>query len=160
KTALLQWFADHAQAAGSRVVRATGVEFEAELPYGCLSDIVSGLSDRADRLDEHHRRSLERAVGLDSTGPPGLVLYVAALALLRATGRVRPLVLVVDDAHWIDQCSLDILLFCARRLHRERVALVFAARDAAAGRFTQAGCSTIVLTGLDRVDAGALVDEF
>src|SRR5262245_24328554 len=114
KTALLHWFADHAQAAGSRVVRVTGVEFEAELAYGCLSDIVSGLSDRADRLDEHHRQSLERAVGLDSTGPPGLVLYVAALALLRATARARPLALIVDDAHWIDQCSLDILLFCAR----------------------------------------------
>ena len=41
------------------------------------------------------------------------------------------MVCVVDDAHWLDHASADALLFCARRIGADRVAMVFAARDGA-----------------------------
>ena len=47
----------------------------------------------------------------------------------RRPRRTRPLLVLVDDAHWFDGASADALLFAARRLAAERVAMLVAARD-------------------------------
>ena len=40
-----------------------------------------------------------------------------------------PLLLVVEDAHWLDRSSAEVLAFVARRLEMEPVILLFAVRD-------------------------------
>jgi hypothetical protein len=54
-----------------------------------------------------------------SLGPPQpgdrLAVCVAALGLLRAAGRTRPVVAVVDDLQWLDAPSRECVLYAARR---------------------------------------------
>ncbi|HEV7466732.1 MAG TPA: LuxR C-terminal-related transcriptional regulator, partial [Candidatus Dormibacteraeota bacterium] len=68
----------------------------------------------------------------------------------------RPLLGVVEDAHWLDQASAQVLAFVARRLDAESVALVFAVRDdGPTGGF--AGIPELELTGLSDPDARRLI---
>ena len=66
---------------------------------------------------------------------------------------------VVDDAHWLDAASRDALLFTARRLSRERIALVFTARSTEGSDVLTDGLPTLVLGGLDEAAAAAVVAE-
>jgi len=71
------------------------------------------------------------------------------LTLFAEIAEQQPLVCIVDDAHWLDQESAQILGFVARRLLAERIALVCAAR---------AGVGDHVLTGLPDMRVGGLAD--
>ena len=64
---------------------------------------------------------------------------VATLSILTAAAEEKPVLCVVDDAHWLDPATADALLFCARRIGADRVALVFAARDGAGRTVRPAG---------------------
>src|SRR5262249_52747905 len=68
------------------------------------------------------------------------------------------LVCVVDDAHWLDGASADALVFIARRLHADPVALVVAARDGETRRFDAPGLPELSLAGLGPSEAAALLD--
>ncbi|MCZ7436906.1 AAA family ATPase [Micromonospora sp. WMMC241] len=129
KTALLDHCAAHA--AGMRVLRATGVPFEAELPFSALYELVRPLLDRLDELPARQADALRTVLAID--GGSGtvnrLAAYVATLTLLTTAAERTPVLCLVDDAHWIDPASAEALLFTARRLLADRVAVVFAARD-------------------------------
>ena len=72
---------------------------------------------------------METVFGLDAGAAPNPFLVgLATLTLLTAVAEQQPLVCIVDDAHWLDQASVQILGFVARRLGAERVAIVCAAR--------------------------------
>src|SRR5258708_29554903 len=77
---------------------------------------------------------------------------LAVLSLLADAAAAAPLLCVVDDAQWLDQESLEILAMVGRRVHAERIALVFGARDAADGRVLLAGIPDIRVGGLPRSD--------
>jgi hypothetical protein len=66
------------------------------------------------------------AFGLAAGDPPDALLI--GLGLLGLLGDAGPLLVVVDDFQWFDLMSQVILLFAARRLGREPVALLIAAR--------------------------------
>ncbi|MEZ5233718.1 MAG: AAA family ATPase [Acidimicrobiales bacterium] len=111
------------------VVSVRAVASETTLTYGALHDVLEPLLDRSSILTEAHRRVLLTALGYD-LGPPvePLTLRVAALALLAAAAAARPLLVIVDDAHWLDEASWAVLQFCARRLAHDPVLLVFSMR--------------------------------
>ena len=142
KTALLDHAADVAAGSGFRIVRATGVQYEAELPFAGLSLLLAPALDRLPGLPAPQRRSLERAFGLAETeagvesaaegGPaPGdrLLAGLAVLSLLAEFADEQPLLCLVDDAQWLDRESTEALLLAARRLQAEGVVLLLAARD-------------------------------
>ena len=56
------------------------------------------------------------------------LVSVALLGLLTAVAEDGPLLCVVDDAHWLDRPSADALVFAARRLHADPIALVIGSR--------------------------------
>ncbi|MCW7940511.1 LuxR family transcriptional regulator [Streptomyces hygroscopicus] len=127
KSALLRHL-DEAET-GFLVMRASGAEFETELPFAALHQLLAPVTDRLMALPARHRKALEIAFGLDTGTPDPFLVGVASLGLLVETVRERPLLCVVDDAQWLDRASAKALAFLARRISAESIALVFAARD-------------------------------
>lgn len=114
------------------------------------------------RLDELPDAQAELVRTALAPGPPRavdrLALGAASLALLAATADERLLVVLVDDLHRLDIASRDALLFAARRVASDAVAFVFAARNDEPLPFDASGIQTLVLEGLGRDDAAALLD--
>jgi len=146
KTALLSHVAEAASHAGSAVLRASGAEFESELPFSALSSVLTPTLRHLDELSGAQAESVRSALDLTDGATPGLTVYAATLALIGVACRRRPTVIIIDDAQWVDRASLDVLLFCARRLHDERVGIIFATRDDT--RFREVGLKTLELVGL------------
>ncbi|WP_188193559.1 helix-turn-helix transcriptional regulator [Nonomuraea sp. SYSU D8015] len=128
KTALL----NHAAATGHdmRILRGTGIEQEMELPFSGLHLLLRTVLDGVPALPLPQAEALRSAFGLSSSPAHDRFLVgMAVLTLLADLADERPLLCLVDDAHWLDHASAEALLFAARRLEAEGVALLFAARD-------------------------------
>ncbi|QKW40171.1 AAA family ATPase [Actinomadura sp. NAK00032] len=157
KTALL----DHAAvtAGGMRVVRGTGVEFEAELPYSGLQLLLRPAVGGLSALPAPQREALEVACGLRAGGGADPMLVgLAVLSLLTDFAGADGVLCLVDDAQWLDRASRDALLFAARRLRAEGVVMIFAVRDGE-GAFPAAGLPELRLGGLSPEAAAALLDR-
>ncbi len=157
KTALLD-----AVAAGigdrTRVVRAAGVEFEADVSFAGLNQALGPLVSHLPELGDHHRIALSVALGLDDGAPGGqLVIAAAALALCHAAASERPLLMIIDDLFWLDRSSARVLGFIARRLSGTRVSLLAALRTAEQSFFEQTGLPSLHVRPLDDAAAGELV---
>ncbi|MFI6180383.1 ATP-binding protein [Nonomuraea sp. NPDC051191] len=153
KTALL----DHAAAAGDlRVLRTTGIEAEAELPFASLHLMFRSALDHLDRIPERQAAALRGAFGL---GPAGtgdrFLIGLAVLSLLAELAEDGPVLCLVDDVQWLDHASADALVIAARRLAGEGVAMLLAAR---AG-FTAPGLTVLELAGLDEAASGEVLDS-
>lgn len=153
KTALLEYTASASRA---RLLRATGAESEAELPFAGLQLLLRPVLGSLDALPDVQATALRGALGLAATGVPDRFLVgLAVLSLLSEVAGDGPLVCLVDDAQWLDRESAEALLFVARRLDAEGVVLVVGAREA--GRFS--GLPALPLSGLDAAAAAALLAE-
>ena len=130
KSALLRLASEAATEHGLRVLGATGVESETTLPFAGLHQLLRPLFGRLPALPAPQRRALMAAFGMSDEAAPELFLTgLAALNLISDSAADQPLLLVVDDAHWLDQPSADVLGFVARRLESEAVLLLVAQRD-------------------------------
>src|ERR1700704_3611791 len=128
KTALLA--SAISSASGFRVMRAVGVESEMELAFAALQQLCAPMLDRLDRLPAPQQDALGVAFGLRAGDAPDRFLVgLAVLSLLAEVAEEQPLLCVVDDAQWLDRASAQALVFVARRLSAESVALVFSTRD-------------------------------
>jgi DNA-binding CsgD family transcriptional regulator len=128
KTALLESVIR--SASGFRVLRAVGVESEMELAFAALQQLCAPIIDRLDRLPGPQQDALGVAFGVRAGDAPDRFLVgLAGLSLLAEVAEERPLLCVVDDAQWLDRASAQALVFVARRLLAESVALVFSTRD-------------------------------
>ncbi|WP_433356980.1 ATP-binding protein [Microtetraspora malaysiensis] len=156
KSAMLEYAA--ARAPG-RVLRVTGVESEAELPFAALHLLLRPVLDRAAALPPQQAEALLGALGLDSVNRGDRFLVgLATLNLLVELSADEPLLCLVDDAQWLDSESADALLFAARRLYAEPVAVLFAAREGG-GAFPTRGLPELRLDRLDAEAAGHLLAE-
>ncbi|MFI1356253.1 AAA family ATPase [Streptomyces sp. NPDC020898] len=134
KSVLLDAAGRAARRAGLRVLRCRGCEGESGLPFAGLHQLLRPVLDLAGELPVRQRAALLGVFGLDpeqaqDTVPDPLLTSLGALTLLSDAAGREPLLLVIDDAHWLDVGTLDVLAFVARRLEGERVAMVLAARD-------------------------------
>ncbi len=128
KTALLEYLAG--AASRCRVAHASGIESEMELAYAGLHQLCAPMLDRAGRLAAPQRDALETAFGLsEGRQPDRFLLSLAVLSLLSAVAEKQPLICLVDDAQWLDGASRQALVFVARRLFAESVALLFSVRE-------------------------------
>src|SRR5689334_13424243 len=153
KTALLE--SASGSVSGFRVARAVGVESEMELAFAALQQLCAPLLGRLDRLPAPQRDALGVAFGLQSGDAPDRFLVgLAVLSLLAEAAEERPLVCVVDDAQWLDRASAQALVFVARRLLAESVALVLATREPSQ---ELRGLPALVVEGLGNGDARALL---
>lgn len=159
KTALLGALVRTAEQRGMRVLTAAGVESESRLPYAALHQLLHPVSAAIDGLPPVHRAALRAAFGLEPGQPD---LYAVALAVLEVIVDVaaeRPLVLVIDDLHWLDTASGDVLAFVGRRVGSDAVLAVGATRTVALDDpQRRSGLPDLELGRLAGADAAALLD--
>ncbi|HEX6677942.1 MAG TPA: AAA family ATPase [Actinomycetes bacterium] len=142
KTRLVGELAARAEKAGARVLVGGCIELgDGALPY---APIVEALRHLARTLDPASLLALAgpahgELAGLLpelGDGPPGLGdpqgmaghgqarLFELLLGMLDRLGREQPLLLVVEDLHWADRSTRDLLAFLVRNLRAGRVLLV------------------------------------
>ncbi|WP_269802746.1 AAA family ATPase [Actinocorallia populi] len=127
KTALLD--AAAVRGGAMRVLRATGVESESDLAFAALHQMLRPVTGSLDELPDPQRDAVRAALGLAAGGVGDrFLLGAGVLSLLAEAAAPEGLVCVVDDFQWVDRASADALLFAARRLGTERIAMLFAVR--------------------------------
>ncbi|MFD8565520.1 AAA family ATPase [Streptomyces sp. NPDC059639] len=156
KSVLLDYLA--AQASRVKVTWAHGIEADMELPYASLHQLCAPFLDELEELPEPQREALRVAFGMAAGDPPDRFLVgLAVLTLLTRASETRPVLVLVDDAQWLDQVSLQTLEFVARRLLAEAVAMAFAVRDPE-GQTALNGLPALQIDGLDTLAAGELLE--
>ena len=153
KTTLLRHAVTAAR--GLKVLEARGTESESELAFSGLSDLLGPVVGYVEELPPPQALALSSALALGETAPAGRFAVAAAtLGVLAAAAEDGPLLVIVDDAHWLDGPSRDAVAFAARRLGAEGIALLLATRvDHAAF----SGLERIELAGLDGDAARTLI---
>jgi DNA-binding CsgD family transcriptional regulator len=160
KTVLLTAAADRARSAGTRVLWVTGRESESRLAFAGLHQLLRPVLSGAVGLPGRQAQALSGALGLaaDPGVPDPLLTGVAVLTLLSDLSERSPVLVIADDAHWLDRSSLDALAFAGSRLDAERVVLLVGARGQAPPRGFDRGFPELHLGPLSAADAGRLLD--
>jgi DNA-binding NarL/FixJ family response regulator len=157
KTTLLE--ATRARAEGFTCLSALGVESEAHLAYAGLLGLLNPVRDLVDELPETQAEALRAALGwsVGSTTADRFLLGAATLSLLAVAAERRPVLVLVDDLQWLDPESSAAILFAARRLGPDAVALVLAARTGDVPDELRHGVPHLALGGLSASAAADLL---
>jgi DNA-binding CsgD family transcriptional regulator len=160
KTMLLADAAERARSAGIRVLSVTGRESETRLAFAGLHQLLRPVLSSAAGLPGRQAQALLGAFGLtaDPGAPDPLLTSVAVLTLLSDLSERAPILVVADDAQWIDRGSLEALAFVGGRLDAERIMLLVGARGQAPPPGFDRGFSELRLEPLSAADAGLLLD--
>src|SRR5690349_8085154 len=160
KTVLLADAADRARSAGMRVLSVTGRESESKLAFAGLHQLLRPVLSGAAGLPGRQAQALTGALGLaaDPVAPDPLLTGAAVLTLLSDLSEHSPVLVVADDAHWLDRSSLDALAFAGGRLDAEPVVLLVGARGQAPPPGFDRGFPELHLEPLSAADAGRLLD--
>ncbi|HEY2435947.1 MAG TPA: AAA family ATPase, partial [Solirubrobacteraceae bacterium] len=160
KSALLHYARARADARGFRTLTTAGVESEAELAFAGLHQLLHPVLGLGELLPTPQRRALEVAFGIASGPEPDMFLVaLAAYQLVCDVADECPLVILADDAHWLDASTSGVLTFVARRLENEPVALLIAVRTGFVTPVGGAGLPTLELARLSPSAAAALLDR-
>lgn len=160
KTALLEYAAARASAAGMRVLRARGIESEAEIPFAGLAELLRPALSAFDRIPAPQASALAGALALaPATAEDRFAIGAATLTLLSAFAEAMPVAVLVDDAHLLDQSSGEALRFAARRLIADPIAIVFTVREEESSLVDGADLRELHVAGLTRSDAAKLLER-
>jgi AAA ATPase domain len=160
KSALLDHAAMDARAFGMRTLATAGVESEAELAFTGLHQLLLPILGLKELLPDPQRNALDAAFGVSGEFEldPFLVA-IAAHQLISQAAESTPLVLIADDAHWLDRSTLAVLSFTARRVESEPIALVAALRAGYATPLEEARLPVLELDRLSSTAAAELIDR-
>jgi DNA-binding NarL/FixJ family response regulator len=159
KSALLTAAVDLAEREGLRVLQASGSEFEADVGYSFLNQLLLPLHAEVQRLPPALRDALTVALGFGSGPVPGpLLVGRATVALLTTVAKQAPVLLVVDDMQWVDRPSAVVLGFVARRVHGSPVGVVAASRTGTESFLDRRGLAEVTVQPLSP-EAGARLLE-
>jgi DNA-binding NarL/FixJ family response regulator len=160
KSTLLAAVSERAHTLGLTVLSANGVESEAQLPFAGLHQLLLPSLNHMTQLPELQRQALEMAFGLSppSGAPDVFLIGLATLGLISDLAAEEPLLLTVDDAHWLDRSSVKALAFVARRLELEPAALLITVRDGVPSDIDEAGLAELPIGRLDDDAARSLLD--
>ena len=158
KTALLDYAAGQAADAGLRVLRARGIESEAQIPFGSLLELLRPALGLLAQMPQPQAIALEGALAL-RPGPAleRFAVGAATLSLLAAYAEDGPVAVLIDDAHWLDASSAQALLFAFRRLVADPIAVLLAVRAGEPSLLDGADLPVLQLGGLTSTEAAALV---
>ena len=146
-----------ASASDMRVLRTQGVESESPLAFAALQRLLWPLRRHLDELPKPQAVALGGALGEREGEGDRFLIFLGVLSLLADAAEEQPVVVVVDDAHWLDEASAAALLFVARRLQAERIALLFGVREGEQSQFDTSDLPALMLTGIAADDVAALL---
>jgi DNA-binding CsgD family transcriptional regulator len=160
KTALLDAAAGAAQTAGTLVLRCAGAEFESDIGFSALHQLLLPLQTAISQLGAAHRDALAAALGLspEQDTDRGLI-EEATLRLLRITAERSPVLIVLDDLQWVDRPSTGVLTALTRRLDGTRIGLLAAARTGPGGFFDPGSFVVRDVPPLDDAAASRLLTD-
>jgi DNA-binding CsgD family transcriptional regulator len=157
KTALLQ----HAegQARGMQLLRARGVESEAQIPFASLLELLRPALGVLDRIPEPQAIALQGALALrPAKAQERFAVGAATLSLLATYAEQGAVAVLVDDAQWLDGPSAEAMRFAVRRLVADPIAVLIAARDGEPSLLDGADLPIVRIGGLSREEAASLLD--
>src|SRR5690348_10236886 len=112
KSRLLSVAADLARERDYTVLSTTGVQSEAHLPFAGLHQLLRPLRSHAARLPAAQRAVLDAAFGLTSEpAPQRFRIAMAVLDLLGEVAAEAPLLVLAEDAQWLDRPTMEVLAF-------------------------------------------------
>jgi DNA-binding CsgD family transcriptional regulator len=160
KSALMETIAARAAAAGWRVLRTAGTPAEKHFPLAALHRLLRPVMSHLAALGAAHRDALRGGFGLaDGHRPEIFKVALAALDLLADVATDAPLAVLVDDSHWLDQSSGEVLAFIARRLDSDPVFLLAAGRYTGDDPLVDGTLPELHLGGLNPAAAAALLES-
>ena len=188
KSRFLEALAQQARANGFDVVSGVCISYGGTIPYSVWLEPLRALFDfRPSDSDDDRRVKLKAALAVIDRGGDAPILaeiigvplkdsaFTASLdaqarqrrlfeaigALARHYATLQPLLWIIDDAHWIDPASLELLNYLARQIDEAAIALVVAYRNAGGwtGWRDLANAIEIALPLLDRAAIEVLVAD-
>ncbi|MEV0829285.1 ATP-binding protein [Nonomuraea rubra] len=182
KSALVAAAVSMASGAGLRVLTTTGVAAEQNLAYAGLHQLLYPVRAGVDALPARQRAALRTALGLagppepgarpgeppepgdsagsgDTTGAGVYMVGLATLTLLAEVAADRPLLVVAEDAHWLDRASADVLTFVARRIESEPIVMIATLREGEPSPLREAGLPVMTAGRLSGQAAAELLDS-
>ena len=160
KSALLDFACKLAEQNGLRVLAAAGVQSETQLSYAGLHQLLQPLLAGLALLPVRLREALLTAFGMTrSEVADRFLTALAALELFANAAHEQPLLVVVEDAHWLDAPTVEALGFIARRIGSEPIILLAAARNGYPNPLTDAHLPQLELPALDAAASAALLDR-
>jgi DNA-binding CsgD family transcriptional regulator len=156
KTVLLSYAAE--RATGMQLLRARGIESEAQIPFGSLLELIRPALMMLDKIPAPQAAALEGALALrPGAGHDRFAVGAATLSLLAAYADLAPVAVLVDDAQWLDGSSAQALLFAIRRLVADPIAVLVAVRAGEPSLLDGADLPVLRIGGLTSDEAAMLV---
>jgi hypothetical protein len=127
------------------------------MPVAALHQLLRPVLGEIDGLPDGQRQALLDAFGATSDRSEVFLVALATLNLLSDLAARQPVAALVDDAHWLDAPTLEVLRFTARRLDADPIILLLSCRSGFVLSIAEA--REIELEGLDDESAAELLDE-
>jgi len=158
KSVLLQYVSHHAKAQGFAVISVTGSPAESQFPFAALERLVRPLLGGMDDLPPAYGAALRAVTEMDTTAQTDrFVLGRATLSLLEVRAAQSPVLLLIDDADYIDRPSAEIAAFVARRIHGAEILVVTAGHKPFRSASDDAAATELHLDGLDAAGSERLL---
>lgn len=136
KTLLCQETVSSATQDNFLAVACAGMQWESDFPMATATQLLRPLLQTSENLPCEAASVVRDVVDgrpLANADPYGVA--TAALSIVAAAADSRPVLLVVDDAHWVDRASAAVITFLVRRLYADAVAILLAERTGVASHF-------------------------
>jgi predicted ATPase len=158
KSSLLEAATSYSSEKGLRTLETMGVQSEAHIAFAGLHQVLHPILEGMDDLPAPQRGALRSAFGMDQGDAPDIFLVaLAALELLSDSAAKVPLAVIVEDAQWLDQPTVDAMTFVAKRVQEEPILFLFALWEGFDSPLAQAGLPEMALAGLAELPAAELL---
>ncbi|PRX96648.1 AAA ATPase-like protein [Allonocardiopsis opalescens] len=158
KSALLRHAAELAlQGEPMRPLSCAGIESDVKQAFGALHQLLGPVLGHLDALPAAQAAALRGALGITDSTASDLLVSAAVLGLLTEAAADRPLLVAVDDLQWVDRASAAALLFAARRLAADPIAVLIAVRDSEPATVDIGDLPHLALGGLSELDTARLL---
>jgi DNA-binding CsgD family transcriptional regulator len=159
KTTLADGAVDRARDEGFTVLAATGVRSEMPLAFAGLHQLLRPVFDVAESLAPPQLRALRVAFGrADGPAPDPHLAALGTLELLAEVAAASPVLVVLEDAHWLDRPTIDVLAFVARRLGSEPILMLVTLRSGYASPFLELELPEMSVERLGPDESAAILD--